>query len=92
MPQLFKVGGYTVYFWMNESRPTEPLHVHVSKGRPTQNATKIWITSCGKALLCNNDSRIESHTLHNIMLMIEARSDEIRREWMSHFGTIRYYC
>lgn len=42
LPKLFTVSGYTVYFWSNESG--EPIHVHVSKGKPTPNATKIWLT------------------------------------------------
>ena len=39
LPKLFMVSGYTVYFWSNENG--EPIHVHVSKGKPTQNGTKI---------------------------------------------------
>lgn len=42
LPKLFMVSGYTVYFWSNEN--DEPIHVHVSKGKPTPNATKIWLT------------------------------------------------
>ena len=44
MPQVFKIAGYTVYFWVNENDPLEPVHVHISKGVPSPNATKIWIT------------------------------------------------
>ena len=44
MPQVFKIGPYWVYFWTNENDPLEPVHVHVSEGAPSQNATKIWIT------------------------------------------------
>ena len=39
LPKLFTVSGYIVYFWSNEEG--EPIHVHVSKGRPTPNATKF---------------------------------------------------
>ncbi len=58
MPQLFKIGSYTIYFWSNENEPLEPIHVHIAEGRATASATKIWITSSGKALLCNNKSHI----------------------------------
>ena len=44
MPQVFKIGSYWVYFWANENDPLEPIHVHVSQGAPSSNATKIWIT------------------------------------------------
>ena len=47
MPQVFRIGPYLVYFWSNESKPLEPVHVHVSKGKPTEYATKIWITKKG---------------------------------------------
>lgn len=45
LPKLFMVSGYTVYFWSNENG--EPIHVHIAKGKPTPNATKIWLTKSG---------------------------------------------
>ena len=54
MPKIFRMGEYWIYFWTNESKPLEPIHVHIAKGSPTANSTKIWITSTGKCLLCNN--------------------------------------
>lgn len=61
MPQIFRFGEYWIYFWTNENEPLEPVHIHVAKGAPTANATKIWITSTGHCLLCNNNSRIPNH-------------------------------
>ena len=26
MPQIFKIAGYLVFFWSNESEPLEPIH------------------------------------------------------------------
>ena len=51
MPQIFKIGSYIIYFWANEGMPVEPVHVHVSKGVPSEYATKIWVTKAGKCLL-----------------------------------------
>ena len=31
MPQLFKIGSYVIFFWINENNPLEPVHVHISK-------------------------------------------------------------
>ena len=70
MPQVFKVGSYIVYFWSNEFDPLEPVHVHVAKGEPTANATKIWITKSDNCLLCNNNSHIPPRVLRNIMSVI----------------------
>ncbi len=47
MPQVFKVGSYWIYFWTNENDPLEPIHVHIAEGKPSENATKVWITSKG---------------------------------------------
>ncbi len=92
MPQIFKLGSYWVYFWTNENKPLEPVHVHVSEGRPSENATKIWITKSGHSLLNNNNSHIPKHTLRNIMRIIEARSDEIIEKWEEYFNEISFFC
>ena len=92
MPQIFRFGDYWIYFWTNENKPLEPVHVHIAKGAPTEKATKIWITSSGNCLLCNNNSRIPSHALRNMMRMIEARHDDVIYAWIKYFGEIRYYC
>ena len=71
MPQVFKIGSYWVYFWANESKPLEPIHVHISKGKPNANATKFWITKTGKCLLAskrqtatNDASKIDAKVNH----------------------------
>ena len=92
MPQVFRIGPYWVYFWANESKPLEPVHVHVAKGAPIANATKIWITQSGKCYLCNNNSKIPSHTLRNIMRIIESRNNDIIKLWNEYFGEIHYFC
>lgn len=92
MPQIFRFGSYWVYFWTNESKPLEPIHVHISQGHPSANATKIWITKTGRCLLCNNNSKIPERTLRNMMRMIEARNTDVIQEWLEYFGEIRYFC
>lgn len=47
MPQIFRIAGYLIYFWSNENEPLEPIHVHITNGVPTANATKVWITQSG---------------------------------------------
>ena len=91
MPQVFKIGAYWVYFWSNENDPLEPVHVHVSEGKPVKNATKIWITSRGKCYLAHNNSNIPKIALKNIMRIIEARSDEVIVKWQAYFGKADFY-
>ena len=92
MPQIFKIGPYIVYFWANEGRPLEAVHVHVAEGMPSENATKIWITKAGKCVLCNNNSRISLKVLRNIMDIVEARAQDVIDKWQSFFGEARHYC
>ena len=92
MPQLLRIGPYIIYFWLNENSPLEPVHVHIAEGRASANATKLWITSTGKAMICNNNSQIPEKTLRKLLRVIEANSEMIVEEWLAHFGEIRYYC
>ena len=91
MPQIFRIGPYSIYFWSNDSDPLEPSHVHISEGRATSNATKIWITSTGKTVICNNNSHIPTNILKKLSRFIEANSSMIIEEWLSRFGEISYY-
>ena len=50
MPQIFRIGPYSIYFWSNESDPLEPIHVHISKVVQLLMPQKIWITSTEKPL------------------------------------------
>ena len=92
MPQILRIGPYIVYFWSNENDPLESVHVHIAEGRATANATKIWITSTGKALVCNNNSHIPERILKRMMRIIEGNSSEIVAMWLEHFGELKYYC
>lgn len=92
MPQELRIGPYTVYFWSNENNPLEPIHVHIAEGKAVPNATKVWITSTGKTLLCNNNSAIPERILRRLIKVIEANSAKIITDWQDHFGEIRYFC
>ena len=57
MPELLRLMGYHVYFWLNEGIPLEPIHVHISKNIH-KNATKIWIQENGTCQVANNNDKI----------------------------------
>ena len=92
MLQIFKVGNYTIYFWTNENKPIESVYVHVSEGKPTANATKLWISSNGECVLCHNNSKIPNRILRNIADVIEAHSNDIIDAWKKYFGEVTFYC
>lgn len=92
MPSLFTVCGYRIFFWSNENNG--PVHVHIAKGKPSPNATKIWLTRAGGCILANNRSQIPERELSELMEFISAQSFLICREWQNFFqeDTIRFYC
>lgn len=92
MPQILRIGPYSIYFWSNEGDPLEPIHVHISEGRAVSNATKLWITSTGRVILCNNVSKIPENVLRKLIRIVEANSTDIINEWINRFGEIRYFC
>ena len=92
MPQVFKIGSYLIYFWSDENEPLEPIHVHAAVGKPSVNATKLWITESGKVLLCHNRSEIPERDLRRIIRVLEANSDVVIQLWLEYFEEIRYYC
>ena len=47
-----------------------PIHVHVAKGKPTPNATKIWLTKSGGCILASNGSKISNKELNELMEFI----------------------
>lgn len=90
MPSLFSVHGYSVFFWSRE--PNEPIHVHVTKGKPVPNATKIWLTRDGGCILAHNNSKIPQYTLNEIMQLVSAQFFLICAKWKSHFkGEFSFY-
>lgn len=92
MPNLFTISGYKIYFWSNEQN--EPIHVHVSKGHPAENATKIWLTKNGGCIIAHNASRIPAHELNQLMEFISAQFFFICSEWKRFFviEEIKFYC
>ena len=92
MPSLFRVGGYIVYFWSNEG--SEPVHVHIARGKPSENATKVWLTRAGSCIPANNNSRIPASELSDLLDMISAQYFMICSEWKAHFCTdeLRFFC
>ena len=92
MPSLFVIAGYRVFFWSNENN--EPIHVHICKDKPSSNATKVWLTSKGKCVLAQNNSRIAVNELNELLEIISAQFFLICEEWKKHFvmDEIRFFC
>ena len=83
MPQVFVILGYIVYFWSNEN--DEPIHVHVCKGSPQKDATKVWITEDGPVLE-HNKSKIPKKDLKRILAWIAMNDELVIKKWQFHFS------
>lgn len=67
-------------------------YVHVSKGKPTANATKIWITKAGGCILAHNNGRIPPRELNSILEIIPIYFMKIVSKWKDNYGEIKFYC
>ena len=90
-----KLIGYKIYFWSNENG--EPIHVHVSKGHPSKNSTKIWLTKSGHCILENNKSKIPKNELNTLMDIISKHYFVIVPKWKEYYNIqnvddIKFYC
>lgn len=92
LPSLFIIGGYRVFFWSNEAG--EPIRVHVCKGTPSHNATKIWLTRRGGCIVANNGARIPEKTLNELCEIIAAQHSLICDKWRAFYlvDSISFYC
>lgn len=84
MPKLFVFGQYVFFFWANEDG--EPVHVHVAVKRPTENATKFWLTAAGGCTLASNSSDIPDKDLRDIAKVIRYNHAFICDRWVETFG------
>lgn len=87
-----KQCGYIIYFWSNEFN--EPIHVHASKGKPSGNSTKIWLTKSGGCIVANNKSNIPTKELKKIQELILDNYFLILSRWKEYFKNqeLKFYC
>lgn len=92
MPKIFTIKGYIVYFWPNEN--DEPVHVHVAKGVPRPNATKIWLTKSGGCVLAKRQDDVPQKDINELMEIIAAQHFLICLQWKQHHRvyTVKFYC
>lgn len=72
----------------------EPIHVHISKSKPSNNSTKIWLTKSGGCIVANNGSQIPSKELRELLEIISHNFFFIVSEWKKYFDVneVKFYC
>ena len=91
MPTILTLGRYVLFFWMNE--PNEPVHIHVAVRRPTEHATKFWLTEDGGCILASNGSNLPNRELRKLANFIALNHGRICDAWKNVFKTdmLRFY-
>ena len=89
------VIGYKIYFWSNENN--EPIHIHISKGKLTENSTKVWLTKTGGCIIANNNSKIPEYELNKLLDIISRHYFLIINKWKEYYNIeniddIKFYC
>jgi len=83
MPKaLIDYMGYSFFFWSNEN--DKPVHIRVSKGSPSDNSSKFWITSEGVKME-HNKASIKNNDLKKIIKYINLNKEAILYQWFLHF-------
>jgi len=89
MPKIYEIMGYQISIWSNENG--EPIHVHVSKKKPSANSTKLWLLSNGTFIVANNKSKVPIHDLNRIIDILNINACEIKNMWIAYHGYEKYY-
>ena len=68
--------------------------MHISKGKPSINSTKVWITKTGGCILANNNSKIPEKDLNRLLEIIPLYYFKIVSKWKETYGQgeLRFYC
>ena len=92
LPSLFELSGYKIYIWSHEYN--EPIHVHISKGKPVAKATKVWLTKSGSCILANNNSMIPAKDLNHLLGSIASNHFFIVSKWKEIYQVedVKFYC
>ena len=80
MPVVFRWQGIRFYFFSNEGRPREPLHIHAER----QGAeAKIWLYPDVRVA---SSAGFDRKTLTELVKQVELHMKDIERAWHEHFG------
>lgn len=67
--------------------------MHVSKGKPSKNSTKVWLTKAGGCILANNLGCIPNNELNKILEIIALNYFRIVAKWeQTQKSELKFYC
>ena len=89
MPGLYRIGGFLIYFWVNESN--EPIHVHVARGKQSPAAAKFWILQNGDVRMEKASPDMSEKEIRGITDFLRSVAPDIVMTWQEVFGYVRFY-
>lgn len=81
MPVILRYKGYKFFFFANEGKPREPLHIHVRKGEAT---AKFWLEP---SVSLSESYSMGSTELKELLEVVNQNKDLIKRSWNEFFGS-----
>jgi hypothetical protein len=82
MPTVFRWKKYRFYFWSNEGSPSEPIHIHVEKGKSEAEAV-FWV---GSFVHLRESYGMKDHELTDIKKVILKNRKLIIEVWNDYFN------
>ena len=89
MPGLYRISGFLIYFWANESN--EPIHVHVARGKQSPSAAKFWILENGDVRLEKTSPDMSAKEERGIADFLRSVAPDIVVAWQEVFGYVRFH-
>lgn len=83
MPNYFRFRSYLLYFYAGDG--IEPIHVHVTQGRPSKSSIKFWLLKDGSCRVAYNRTDISAKEVKKIQKFIEINFDGFCKKWMQFF-------
>jgi hypothetical protein len=80
MPVVLRYKGFRFFFYSNEGRPREPLHIHIEKDG---NEAKFWVRP---AVALADSEGFDRRTLRELEQVVLDNSALIEERWNEHFG------
>jgi Domain of unknown function (DUF4160) len=79
MPVVFRFRGFIFFFYSNEGKPREQIHIHVRKAG---GEAKFWLAPVTVA----TSHGFDAQTLRELIKLVEDNSILIERTWHEHFS------
>lgn len=84
MPNYFRFKNFVLYFYAGDG--IEPIHVHITEGRPSKASVKLWLLEDGTCKLAYNRTDISDKELKKLEKFIELNFDVFCSKWKSFFN------